>query len=259
MVDSLVSVIMPCFNCEDYIENSIMSVKSQSYIEWELIIVDDLSSDNSVQIVEKHLDDTRIKLFSNNNNLGGAATRNIAIEKAEGRYIAFLDSDDIWDPFKLEKQLAFMKKRNVGFSFSGYTTMSEHGNIIDYVKPPSKVTFNKMLKHNYIGCLTAMYDTSFYGKVFMPRVKKRQDYALWLKLLEKFEVAYSLQENLGFYRIRKQSLSANKLDALKYYWKVLRSVAKLSIVSSTYYLCLYLFIVGIKKIFPRLYNLILVK
>jgi glycosyltransferase involved in cell wall biosynthesis len=259
MINDLVSVIMPCFNCESFVEDAIKSVKAQTYSNWELLIVDDFSSDSSAALVKKYLTDKRIKLFFNKKNIGGAAARNFAIEKASGRYIAFLDADDVWDPNKLDMQLLFMKRLNIGFSFSGYTTISENSEVISFVKPPRKVTFKKMLKHNYIGCLTVIYDTNPYGKVFMPLIKKRQDYALWLKLLKNFDAAYSLQENLGYYRIREESLSTNKLDALKYYWRVLRSVANLSIANSLYNSFIYLLIVAIKKKMPWIYNKILIK
>ena len=256
----LVSVITPTYNSADFIDATIKSVLDQTYRNWEMIIVDDCSDDNTISIVSQYrAKDSRIQLICLDENSGAAVARNAAIEVAKGRFIAFVDSDDYWVPEKLEKQLVFMKKRNVSFSFSGYTTITEQDEIIDYIKPPAKVTFRKMLKHNYISCLTAIYDTKPYGKVYMPLIKKRQDYALWLMLLQKFDSAYSLQESLAFYRIRKQSLSKNKFDALRYFWLVLRTVANLPLISSIYYVALYALIVGLKKLFPKIYNFLIRK
>lgn len=256
---AVVSIIMPAYNVEDFIASSILSVIHQSFTDWELIIVNDFSCDETVERVERLLDDERIILINNESNLGGAGSRNVAIREAKGRYIAFLDSDDLWKEDKLEKQLAFMQHNNFGFSFTGYSTISEQDKLMDRIEVPERVDFGKLLKHNYIGCLTAIYDTQPFGKIYMPLVRKRQDFALWLELLKRFDYAYGLNENLGFYRIRSGSLSASKKDAFKYYWRVLRDVGGCNIFTATYNIVCYLLIVALKKKHVKLYNRIFIR
>ena len=253
-----VSIIMPAYNVADFIGLSIDSVLKQKYSAWELIVVDDCSTDNTVDVVTEFLCDFRVKLVRNSKNLGGAGSRNAAINLAKGRYIAFLDSDDLWSPDKLEKQIAFMRQREIGFSFSGYSTITEQDQILDKIEVPERVSFSKLLKHNYIGCLTAIYDTEPFGKIYMPSVRKRQDFALWLELLKRFDYAFGLNENLGYYRIRAGSLSASKIDAFKYYWLVLRQVGECSVFSASYNIVWYLFIVMLKKKHVKLYNRIFI-
>ncbi len=250
-----ISIITPLYNAENFIKQAISSAIAQTYINWEMIIVDDCSQDKSYHIAKEFIiTDKRIKLYQNKENIGGAKTRNIAIKKAKGQFIAFLDADDIWFPEKLEKQINFMSTNNIGFCFSNYETINEEDNYLSCVFTPEKVSLKDMYSHNYIGCLTAIYDTSFFGKFYMPDIRKRQDYALWLTMLKKFDYAHSLQEPLASYRIRKESLSKNKLDAVKYYWKVLREVGQLSPLSSGYYTAKYISITAIKKHFPYLYR-----
>lgn len=169
----LVSVIMPAYNTADFIAQSINSVLAQRFTNWELIVVDDCSTDNTVQVVQQ-FNDARVRLVQNQHNLGGAGSRNKAIEVARGRYLAFLDADDLWADTKLEQQLAFMQQHKIGFSFTGYATITEQGEVMDTLAVPAKVSFKQLLKHNYIGCLTAMYDTAPFGKIYMPLVRKRQ-------------------------------------------------------------------------------------
>ena len=250
---------MPAHNVAKFISESIDSVIRQSYKNWELIIVDDCSTDNTIGIISPFLKDKRIKLLQNENNLGGAGTRNVAIKASQGRYIAFLDSDDLWTEDKLDKQLSYMQRHNVGFSFSGYSIINEQGEFLEELLIPEEVTFRQLLKHNYIGCLTAIYDTKQFGKIYMPLVKKRQDFALWLELLKKFEYAKGYQESLGFYRIREGSLSRSKLDAFKYYWLVLRKVGKLNVLSATFNLLCYLIIVFLKKKHINIYHKLFIR
>lgn len=258
LAEPIVSVIMPAFNSADFIIRSIESVLSQSFGYWELIIVNDCSTDNTAQLVQQYLSDERISFINNKTNLGGAGSRNVAIEAAQGRYIAFLDSDDIWADDKLEKQLAYMRSNNIGFSFTAYSTITEQDVIMDQIQVPKQVGFRKLLKHNYIGCLTAIYDTQPFGKIYMPLVRKRQDFALWLELLKRFDYAYGINENMGFYRIRAGSLSASKKDAFKYYWRVLRQVGGCNLFSASYNILCYLFIVALKKKHVELYNRIFI-
>jgi teichuronic acid biosynthesis glycosyltransferase TuaG len=255
----LVSIIMPAFNVSNFVSKSILSIIDQTFIDWELIVVDDFSTDSTASIVSSFLTDERIKLITNTKNLGGADSRNAAIAEATGRYIAFLDSDDLWGRDKLQKQIEFMKEKEIGFSFTGYSTMTEQDAIIDNIEVPVRINFNKLLKHNYIGCLTAVYDTKPFGKIYMPLVRKRQDFALWLELLKRFDYAYGLNENLGYYRIRGGSLSSSKKDAFKYYWRVLRQVGECNVISASYNIAWYLSIVMLKKKNVKLYNLIFIR
>ncbi|WNO61695.1 glycosyltransferase family 2 protein [Rheinheimera sp. MMS21-TC3] len=250
----LVSIIMPAHNVSQFIKASINSVISQSFQNWELLVVDDCSTDDTIDCILPYLTDNRIKLIRNSKNLGGAGSRNVAISEAKGRYIAFLDSDDLWTPDKLEHQINFMQENNIGFSFTSHTTMDEQGSLLEQIAVPEKVNFKSLLKHNYIGCLTAIYDTEPYGKIYMPLVKKRQDFALWLELLKQFDYAYSLNKNLGFYRIRAGSLSRSKSDAFKFYWRVLRDVGNCNHVTASYNLFCYLSIVYLKKKHTNFYN-----
>lgn len=249
-----VSIIMPAYNVGQFILDSITSVLQQTFTQWELIIIDDCSTDETVKIIEGFKSDPRIILVKNGENLGGAGSRNKGIKLAKGRYIAFLDSDDLWGRKKLELQLHFMEQNNYGFTFTSYSTMSEEGHKKGQIEIPTKVNFSKLLKHNYIGCLTAIYDTTVFGKIYMPLVRKRQDFALWLELLKSFDYAYGLNVNLGSYRIRSGSLSKSKSDAFKFYWIVLRQVGNCNSIGTLYNISCYLLIVLLKKKNVNLYN-----
>jgi len=234
----LISIITPLYNSKKFIEETIESVLNQTYYNWEMIIVDDCSSDNGIEIVNHYKkQDNRIKLIKLKKNSGGAVARNTAIKEAKGRYIAFLDSDDLWHPKKLEKQIEFMQKNNYAFTFTKYQQMTEDSNLIDkFINVPEKISYRKALLINPIGCLTVIYDTQKVGKVYMPLIRKRQDYGLWLKILKKEGYGYGLNENLAYYRLRDNSISASKMNLVKYQWKLYREVENLSIVESTFYL-----------------------
>lgn len=238
MDNNLVSIITPLYNSEKYIEATIESIIKQTYQNWEMIIVDDCSKDNSVNIAEKYVkNDKRIKLIKQEKHNGAAISRNIAIERSKGRYIAFIDSDDIWLPDKLGKQIAFMKSNNYGFTYSYYQILKENGEITkNIIKPKLKVNYNDMLKKCEIGCLTVVYDTAFLGKQYMPLIKKRQDYGLWLKLLRNIKYAYCYPEILALYRIRENSISRNKISLIKYNYSIFRYYEKMSVIKSIYYL-----------------------
>ena len=246
-----VSIICPAYNSSLYIERTIQSVIAQTFINWELIIVDDFSTDNTCQLIKKFLADPRIKLIKNDCNLGGSGARNRGIAAAKGRFIAFLDSDDIWFVDKLTCQINFMIKNKVGLCYGDYQTINVNDDVLENIYTPKSVSFNEMLKHNYIACLTAVYDTEIIGKVYMPEVRKRQDFALWLFILRTLGQAYRCEGLLGQYRVRPSSLSESKLDALKFYWIVLREVASRNKIEACYYLTNYLFIVFFKKSFPN--------
>ena len=236
-MQELVSIIMPNYNSASFIKESIESVLAQTYEKWELIFVDDCSTDDSVKIIESLIaDDKRIKLIKLAENSGPAVARNHAIKEAKGRYIAFLDSDDLWYPDKLSKQLSFMKEQDVPLSFTGYDRIDEQSSmVIDQLHVSFRVDYDELLKQNIIGCLTAMYDTQKLGKVYMPDILKRQDFALWLTILKKIPYAYGLDESLAYYRVRTASVSSNKILASKYNWKLYREVEKLPLHKAIYY------------------------
>ena len=236
MTNPEVSIITANYNCEKFIKDTIESIQAQVFTNWELIIVDDNSKDLSVEIINTYIkDDERIQLLCNQENLGAAKTRNRAIDIARGRFIAFLDSDDLWKPNKLEKQLAFMKRENIPFSYSSYDLIDEDNNPMGKFEVKGKVSYSNLLKTCDIGCLTAIYDTKSLGKVNMPDILRRQDFGLWLRLLKKTDYAYALEDNLAIYRLRKSSISSNKRKAAAYQWKIYRDVEKLNLISSAYY------------------------
>lgn len=236
--EPLVSIITPLYNSEKFIKETLESVLNQTYKNWEMIIVDDCSSDRSVEIVEKYQQkDERIKLLKNKKNLGGAGARNRGIESARGKYIAFLDSDDLWKNNKLEKQIIFMEKNNVLFSYSNYERIGENGERLNiYSKIINKITYKELLYQNIIGCLTAVYNVEKLGKIFMPNIRTGQDYALWLEILKKAEIAYGINENLAYYRVRKGSLSKNKVRKIKNLYKMYRVYNNQSQIKSIIYL-----------------------
>lgn len=231
-----VSVITPSYNCANFISQTIKSVLSQTFHDWEMIIVDDFSSDNSVDVIQGYVEmDPRIKLIRKLKNSGAAMARNAAIEAAQGRYISFLDSDDIWLPHKLERQLMFMEQTGATFSCCAYEKIDEDGSPFGHVGVPAKVEYSDLLKTCSIGCLTAIYDTKYFGKVYMPNIRKRQDFGLWLSLLKRTKYVYGISEVLAQYRVRSESISANKLNAAQYTWRLYRDVEKLNLVKSIYY------------------------
>jgi glycosyltransferase involved in cell wall biosynthesis len=233
----LVSIIMPAYNSSQFIREAVNSIQAQRYKSWEAIIVDDFSTDNTYSILEEMAHrDSRIKVLRTTKNSGPATARNLAIADAEGRFIAFLDSDDLWVPSKLEKQIAFMKQEGAALSFTAYEKIDESETIIGrVVSAPDNIEYRSLLNANIIGCLTAIYDTEITGKVFMPEISKRQDYGLWLKILKMGHIAYGLNQPLAYLRKRKGSVSSNKLTAALYVWKVYREVEKLSVLRSSYH------------------------
>ena len=248
-MSDLVSIITPSYKSERFISQTIDSVLAQTYQKWEMIIVDDVSPDNSNEIIEEYCKkDSRIKLIKLEKNSGPAVARNRAIEEAQGRYIAFLDADDLWNPEKLKKQLAFMAQNNCDLTYTNYETMNENGESLNsIVTSPKKLDYKQLLKSNKIGCLSAMYDTKKIGKIYMPLIKKRQDYGLWLRILKKVDYAYNVNEVLGTYRIMSNSVSSNKLDLLKYNYALFREHEKFSAIKSLYYLGWNIYIKVMKK------------
>ena len=211
MINGLVSIIMPSWNTGRFIEETIDSVIAQTYPNWELLIVDDCSTDNTDELVAKYKDD-RIKYFKNENNSGAALTRNRAMREAQGEWIAFLDSDDLWTPEKLEHQINFMKKNGYNISFTEYEKIDEDSKPLNiYVSGPDKVNKHKMYNYDYIGQLTMMYSAKEFGLIQIKDIKKNNDYAIRLQLYKKPSTcAYLLKENLAKYRVRKVSISHDK-------------------------------------------------
>ncbi|WP_075809308.1 glycosyltransferase family 2 protein [Paraclostridium sordellii] len=230
----LVSIIMPTFNSGKYIEKSIESVIYQSYREWELIIVDDNSSDNTEEIVNRYrLIDNRIKYLKFNSNKGAAVARNTAIDIAKGRFLAFLDSDDLWNKEKLDIQVKFMIANNTGFSFTDYELIDDEGISLDkIVKMPQKLSYEEYLRNTIIQTVTVMIDRNYVNEVKMPLIRRRQDFACWLNILKTGVVAVSIPKVLAKYRRANNSLSSNKVKAIKGTWYVYREIEKLSFIKT---------------------------
>ena len=223
----LVSIITPSYNSSKFISQTIESILSQTYTNWELLITDDCSVDNTREIVESYQrKDTRIKFFQLKENSGPGIARNHSIEMAKGRFIAFCDSDDQWYPEKLEKQLAFMQEKNCALSYTSYMVCDESNVITSIVVSLSNITYAALKSDNGIGCSTAIFDVDKVGKMYFPDIRKRQDWGLWLNILKKVKVAYGMKEPLALYRIQETSLSSNKLSLIRYNIAVYRQVLK---------------------------------
>jgi glycosyltransferase involved in cell wall biosynthesis len=232
----LVSIITPLYNAEAFIEETAQSIFNQTYANWEWIIINDCSKDSSLEIAQKLASkDARIKVLSNEQNLKTAQTRNNGIRESRGKYIAFIDSDDIWHPKKLETQVKFMKETGAKLSYHAYRKFRANiSNQGDLITVPDKLNYVDLLKSNFIACLSAMYDAEALGRVEMPDgYKAREDYLTWLKILRTTnEYAYGTNECLGYYRILNNSYSANKLEVAKLQWKLYREVEKLNIIKA---------------------------
>ncbi len=242
--NTIVSIITATYNSRDYIEATIKSVLNQTYTNWELLIIDDASKDDTVSILNKYASNySNIKVFQNQTNQGAAITRNQGIKEASGDFIAFLDSDDVWKPEKLEKQLKFMLENNVNVCFSSYDIMDENGTLLNKtVKALPKLTYNKFLKCNYIGNLTGIYNAKSLGKIYAPNLRKRQDWLLWLKAVKKSaKPAVGMGDSLAIYRVRRNSMSSNKFNLLKYNYLVYRKGLGFSTLKSSYYMMTFLF------------------
>lgn len=234
----LVSIITPTYNSELFISDTIESIINQSHQNWELIITDDGSKDKTIEIIKNFAkNDPRIKVFKLEKNSGAAKARNNSIKKSEGKFLAFLDSDDIWSPEKLEMQLSFLKKNpDCPLIYSAYDVINATGEKISTQSVPKMVTYEDTLKSCAIGCLTAMINLEVTGKEYMPDLKRRQDYALWLKILRKYGPAKGTDKVLASYRTGNKSISSNKLKVLKYQWYTYYKVEGLGLVKSIYYM-----------------------
>lgn len=236
-VSDLVSIIVPVYNAERFINETIQTVLDQTYTNWELILIDDASTDNSVKLITPYLKkDKRIKLLKNKINLHAALTRNKGIKGAKGRYIAFLDADDLWAPSKLKKQVDFMRKNDCAFSFTGYEFANETGKPNGKkVHVPTTITYKQALKNTTIYTGTVMFDMTKLSKenIYMPEVKS-EDTATWWKVLKIVDQAYGLNEILSYYRRHGSTLSSNKLEAIKRTWVLYRKSESLNLMKSSY-------------------------
>lgn len=229
----LVTIIMPSYNTGRFIEETIKSVLDQTYSNWELIVVDDCSTDNTDEIVKKYLADTRIHYIKNLTNSGAAISRNRALSEAKGKWIAFLDSDDLWETDKLQKQIRFMEDNDYHFSYTNYIEIDEeskpNGKVIT---GPRRITKCGMYNYCWMGCLTVMYDAEYVGIVQISDIKKNNDYAMWLKVCEKAD-CYLLDETLAKYRKRSGSISNHGYTKLiKWHYILYRNAQNKDLLSA---------------------------
>ncbi|MBO9473666.1 glycosyltransferase family 2 protein [Shimia sp. R10_1] len=232
----MVSILMPAFNASNSISGSIKSVIAQSYSNWELLIVDDGSTDGTCRIATGMAEfDSRIHVFKLWENQGASYARNFGLNHAKGRYIAFLDADDFWHPNKLSQQINYMKEKDAALCFSAYTRIDDQDRRLENVRVPSRISYHDLLKRNVIGCLTVVYDTTTIGKVPMPPFKRQQDYALWLSIIRRAGSAFGLDEDLAIYRVGKKTLSTNKVLAAQDIWRIFRQQERLNLLHAIYY------------------------
>ncbi len=231
MNEDLVSIIMPSYNCGDFVERAIRSVQAQTYQNWEIIFIDDCSTDDTIKpVTEMRSQDARIHPIQNISNMGAAASRNNALKEAKGRWIAFLDSDDLWEPEKLEKQIRFMIENDYAFSYTGYQEIDEDSKETGvFVTGPTHITKRGMYAFCWPGCLTVMYDAEKVGLIQIADIKKNNDYAMWLKACKKAD-CFLLDECLAKYRRgRKGSVSSHGIATMiKWHYKLFREAEGMS-------------------------------
>ena len=249
VVDGLVSIIMPSWNTGKFIAETIQSVIAQTYENWELLIVDDCSTDDTDDVVAS-FKDARIRYFHNEKNSGAALTRNRAMREAKGEWIAFLDSDDLWMPEKLEHQISFMKKNGYSLSYTEYEKIDEDSKKMNiYVSGPEKVDKRKMYNYDYIGQLTMMYSAKEFGLIQIKDIKKNNDYAIRLQLYKKpGTCAYLLKENLAKYRIRSVSISHDKFRRkFRSHYDLFHTCDEKTVVVAVWFTCWNMFYGLLKK------------
>ena len=237
----LISIITPAYNVGKYIEATIKSVIDQTYTNWEMIIVDDCSIDNTAQMVEKYCTtDKRIKLIRHTENQGVAMARNTALANAKGEYIAFLDGDDMWPAHKLERQLAFMEENDHVLTYTAYQKFqSESDTVGKIIYVPKKMTYKDIFYNTAIACLTVMVNREKSGAFEMPRLDHAEDQCTWQSILKRGYIAYGLNENLASYRVSSSSLTANKRKAAQKQWRVYRKHHGFSVLKSGIYFVSY--------------------
>lgn len=242
----LVSIIVPVYNVEKFIRETLDCVRSQTYPHWELLLVEDGSQDKSIEVIEAYVKETgeqRIRIIRQPSNMGAARARNRGLQEAQGRYIAYLDADDIWMPGKLERELAFMEQKKAAFAYTGYEFADERGvGTGKIVRVPPTLTYKEALKNTTIFTTTVMFDTDKIEKELleMPIIKS-EDTALWWKILRRGYTAYGLDENLVKYRRAGRSLSSNKLEAVRRIWGLYRQAEGMGILSSAWHFCFWAF------------------
>lgn len=246
-----VSIITPTYNCARFIAQTIESVQAQTFTDWEMIISDDCSTDDTLKVIEPYLNsDARIKYICNDKNSGAAITRNNALRVAQGRWIAFLDSDDLWMPEKLEQQIAFMESNDYAFSYHEYEEISEAGEPLGvYVSGKRRVGKFDMFACCWPGCLAVMYDTTRIGLIQINDVRKNNDTAMWLKVVRKAD-CYLLKSNLARYRRRQGSITPPSIkERILWHYRLFRDAEEMSVIGATFWMCVN--IVGnlYKKIF----------
>lgn len=244
-----VSIITPTYNSEKFIEKTIQSIINQTYSNWELLITDDNSNDQTVSIINNYvINDKRIKLYKLKNNSGAGIARNNSISKSSGRFISFCDSDDQWKPTKLEKQIKFLIDNKLKFTYSSYDIHNENGDFVKKVNALDIMTYKILLRNNYIGCLTAIYDKDALGKMYMPAFRKRQDWLLWIEILKIVGKTNGMKENLAIYCDRSNSISSNKFNMIKYNWIVYNKGLGFGVLKSIFLLINFLYYYAKKKI-----------
>lgn len=234
-MNDIVSIIMPSYNTASYVKDSVQSVFDQTYPNWELIIVDDCSPDNTDEIVAPLLSDKRIRYLKNEVNSGAAVSRNRALREARGKWVAFLDSDDLWMPEKLEKQIRFMKENDYHFSYTNYEEINEAGEVTGvHVTGPRRITKTEMFNYCWPGCLTVMYDREKVGLIQIADIRKNNDYAMWLKVCKKAD-CYLLNETLAQYRKgRIGSVSTQSIKTMiRWHYKLFREAEEQGRLLST--------------------------
>ena len=253
MGNSLVSIVTPSYNSSAFIIETIKSVCSQTYRNWEMIIVDDCSTDNTVEVIENYIkenNENRVRVLINQKNSGAAVSRNRAIKEAKGKWIAFLDSDDLWEPFKLEEQISFMEKNGYHFSNTYYKQIDDWGNPLNkVVVSPKKISKMMMQCFCWVGCLTVIYDAEYVGLIQISDLKKRNDYAMWLKVIEKCN-CYCYPKVCASYRVRQGSISRVSIPTLIKHHKILfKSIYNCSSFKATLFTLNNIFWGIIKKVF----------
>ena len=247
-MNDLVSIVMPSYNTERFIKHTIESVLAQSYPNWELIIVDDCSTDNTDAVVTPYLIDERIRYIKNEINSGAAVSRNRALKEAKGRWIAFLDSDDLWEPQKLEKQLNFMREHGYAFSYTDYM-IQLNGVWLPYVYTgPREINRRKMYDYCYFSTITVMYDRDVIGLIQIENLRKNNDYAMWLQAIEKSN-CYRFPECLSYYIKHEGSVSSgSKFKLIKWHYILFKKGLHKNAITAAILTARNLFFGAIKKV-----------
>lgn len=238
MSEPLVSIITPTYNCGKFIGKTIESVQMQTHKNWEMLIVDDCSTDDTETVVNAYCNkDQRIFYYRLAVNSGPAVARNKAMEMAKGTYMAFLDSDDVWIPEKLTVQISWMNEHDYAFTSTSYEQIDEAGILLNKIVHSIKKTdYNRLLLDCPVGNSTVIYNVEKMGKFKVPNIRKRNDDALWLKMLKREQYIYGMSQVLMQYRVRQGSVSSNKFNLIKYHWQLYRKIEHLSVARSLFHI-----------------------